>query len=105
MMAQTTKIIVAVIGGFSLFALAYYSSIGIGELLSGRVFWVEQVMLKCVLILLSLLLIRFGLKLSWREAGFQRPISKLNRLQVYGTGAFLGATATVLIFVTPAQVD
>lgn len=89
--------------GMLIFISAIFISKGIVYFISDPVIWLQQIVLKAVLILLSLLIIKYGLKISYTDAGFGKSIVKLKRSRVIFSGMALGALATVLIFFTPAK--
>lgn len=103
MTTLNNKIPIAVVGGLTLFVLVVFASEGIVRLIPNDAIWYGQVILKAILILVSLILVRFALKLSWSQAGFRKPNARLDRWRVFGSGATIGALTTILLFITPAE--
>lgn len=91
------------ITGLSIFITAIFIAKGIVYFIPHPVDWLQQVLLKAVLIVLSLVAIKYGLKISLADAGFRKPSIKLKKAKVIFSGMGLGAIATILIFFTPAM--
>lgn len=69
----------------------------------GSVAWSNQVLMKFLLIVLSLLGIKYFLKTSFSDAGFQKPMMKMKKSPIILSGLMLGVCTTALIFFTPAK--
>lgn len=95
--------IIAAITGLLIFILAIFIAKGIACFIPYPVIWLQQVLLKAILIVLSLLAIKYILKMPLAEAGFRKPSIKLKKAKIIFSGMALGATATILIMFTPAK--
>ena len=91
------------ITGLLIFIAAVFIAKSIVYFIPHPVIWLQQVLLKAVLILLSLLAIKYILRISLTDAGFRKPVVKLKKAKVIFSGMGLGALATILIFFTPAK--
>ena len=97
---KTLKIILI---GLALFVASSLSSYSIVSISQTDLIWFQQVVMKCLLLLLSLFSIRFILKASWSDAGFKKPAIPMKKAKIIIAGMILGAFATLLIFITPAK--
>jgi membrane protease YdiL (CAAX protease family) len=95
--------ITAGIAGLLIFIAAIFISNGIVYFIPNPAVWLQQVVLKAVLIVLSLMAIKYILKIPLTEAGFIKPVLRLKKAKIVFSGMGLGALATILIFFTPAK--
>lgn len=89
--------------GILTFALASLISRGILHFIPIDIIWFGQVLLKAILIVLSVIGIRYVLKISLKDAGFRKAVIKMKKWNIVLSGMVLGGLATVLIFFTPAK--
>lgn len=92
----------AAIAGLLIFVAAILLSKGMVYFISNPVIWLQQVLLKAIMIVFSLIAIKYILKIPLADAGFQKPAVKLKKARIIFSGMGLGALATILIFFTPA---
>lgn len=97
------KLLFAAAGGLLVFIAAIFLAKGLVYFFPEGPIWLGQVLMKAILIVLSLLGIRFVLQSSFSEAGFRKPVIKMKKAQIVLAGMGLGALGTVLIFFTPAE--
>ena len=95
--------LIAGITGLLIFITALFIAKGIVYFIPHPIVWLQQVLLKAVLIVLSLIAIKYMLKISLADAGFRKPAIKLKKAKIIFNGMGLGALATILIFFTPAM--
>lgn len=95
--------IIAIILGFGLFFLSSYLAKGLMNFVPGEIIWLEQVLMKAILIVVSFASIALLLKIPWSDAGFQKPNQKLKKRPIILGGMLLGALATAFVFFSPAQ--
>ena len=95
--------LIAGIIGLLIFITAVFIAKGIVYFIHHPIIWLQQVLLKSTLIALSLVAIKYMLKISLADAGFRKPIIKLKKAKIIFSGMGLGALSTILIFFTPAE--
>lgn len=89
--------------GILVFVLANLMARGFFQLVPNTASWSEQVLMKTVLIILSIIAILYFLKITLVEAGFRKVKIPLNKSKIILGGMAIGALATLLIYFSPAK--